>query len=102
MPKNNPNREGESKQTAQIINAGAQPAAPQLWPNVSVLGSLASGTYFLTNAMDVNVRLARRPVDDTLKPLRATRPYAARSLTSSLHHLPGVHGSRAAPHRQVS
>ena len=42
-------------------------AAGKIWANVSVLGSLASGTYFWTNAMDVNVRLARRQVEETLK-----------------------------------
>lgn len=40
-----------------------------VWHNVSVLGSLAAGTYFWTNAMDVNVRLARRQVEQTLQPI---------------------------------
>lgn len=35
-------------------------------PNVSVLGSLAAGTYFWTNAMDVNARLARQQAVDTV------------------------------------
>lgn len=83
--------------TGGLIGAGGK-----LWPNVSVLGSLASGTYFWTNAMDVNVRLARRQVDDTLKPLLHARPHAARVLASSLHHLPGARGSRTAAHRQAS
>lgn len=48
-----------------------------VWSNVSVLGSLASGTYFWTNAMDVNVRLARQQVDDTLQVIMAGVPTIA-------------------------
>lgn len=36
-------------------------------PNVSVLGSLAAGTYFWTNAMDVNARLAKRQAEETVE-----------------------------------
>lgn len=53
--------------------------------NISVLGSLAAGTYFWTNAMDVNVRLARGQVNDTLRALgtvdrRPERPISIRPL----------------------
>lgn len=50
-------------------------------PNVSVLGSLAAGTYFWTNAMDVNVRLARRQVDDVLGSIGAIDVQPARPIS---------------------
>lgn len=50
--------------TGRLIDATGAVA-----PNVAVLGSLAAGTYFWTNAMDVNVRLARRQVGDLLRSL---------------------------------
>jgi uncharacterized NAD(P)/FAD-binding protein YdhS len=50
-------------------------------PHVSVLGSLASGTYFWTNAMDVNVRLARRQVGDLLRSLTVADVHPLRPIT---------------------
>ena len=52
-------------------------AAGEAWPHVSVLGSLATGTYFWTNAMDVNVRLARRQVEDALSVLSGSISHTA-------------------------
>lgn len=59
-----------------------------IWPHVSVLGSLASGTYFWTNAMDVNVRLARRQVEDTLRPFADSLPDVANTLLHIPAELP--------------
>lgn len=36
-------------------------------PSISVLGSLAVGTYFWTNAMDVNARLAKQQAENVIK-----------------------------------
>ncbi len=49
-------------ETGRLINSGGLSS-----PNVSVLGSLAAGTYFWTNAMDMNVRLAKHQAEDTVK-----------------------------------
>lgn len=62
--------------TGRLIDGRGQP-----WSSVTVLGSLASGTYFWTNAMDVNVRLARRQVDDALQPIMASMVPAAHALS---------------------
>jgi uncharacterized NAD(P)/FAD-binding protein YdhS len=74
--------------TGKLVNA-----AGNIWPNVSVLGSLASGTYFWTNAMDVNVRLARRQVEETLKPLLAAELPLAKP--AALEPLQGAVWARA-------
>jgi uncharacterized NAD(P)/FAD-binding protein YdhS len=50
-------------------------------PNIAVLGSLAAGTYFWTNAMDVNVRLARRQVDDLLRSLTTADVHPLRPIS---------------------
>lgn len=61
--------------TGELVGFG-----DKTWPNVTVLGSLASGTYFWTNAMDVNVRLARRQVEDVLKSLLDRVPHTVKPL----------------------
>jgi uncharacterized NAD(P)/FAD-binding protein YdhS len=72
-------------------------AAGKIWPNVSVLGSLASGTYFWTNAMDVNVRLARRQVEETLKALLHGELPAAKAPIHAPPPMPEAVWARAAP-----
>lgn len=69
-------------------------SAGKTWPNVSVLGSLASGTYFWTNAMDVNVRLARRQVKDALQLLLDRVPYTFKPLVRAPRQRPVTRRNR--------
>ncbi|WP_339529642.1 FAD/NAD(P)-binding protein [Pseudomonas mucidolens] len=71
-------------------------SAGKTWSNVSVLGSLASGTYFWTNAMDVNVRLARRQVEDVLSSLLDSVQYTSKPLARAPRHRPMARRNRAA------
>jgi uncharacterized NAD(P)/FAD-binding protein YdhS len=77
-------------------------AAGALAPNVTVLGSLAAGTYFWTNAMDVNVRLAKRQVSDLLRSLSTAEMHPLRpiSIGAASASLPDMLPAAAAQHSQ--
>lgn len=71
-------------------------AAGAVAPNITVLGSLASGTYFWTNAMDVNVRLARRQVGDLLRALTMVDVHPLRPISIAMPTATGAPPENAA------